>query len=125
MLKEGNKLYSIFFFKCPKCHKGDLFTNPNMLNLRDLHKMPEKCPVCEQDFVIETGFFYGAMYVSYGLTVAFLFTVMGLDILLTGYLERTRLLVYIAIVLLLWTYIFRLSRAIWINVFVPYDKDAA
>ena len=32
--------------------------------------MPERCPHCNHKFEIEGGFWQGAMYVSYGLTVA-------------------------------------------------------
>ena len=121
MFKKGNKLYSILQMKCPRCHNANLFTNPNPYNLKDMDKIPDSCPNCGQDFQIETGFYWGAMYVSYGVTVGFLFTLMGLDILLTGYLQRYRLYLYAGLTILIWPLIFRLSRSIWINVFVHYD----
>jgi hypothetical protein len=32
-------------------------------------RMPENCPVCEQKFDLQTGFYFGTGYVSYGLTI--------------------------------------------------------
>ena len=68
---QETKLYSVLAAKCPKCHKGDFFETSNPYNLKKFDKMHKKCPECGQDFELETGFYYGAMYVSYGLTVMF------------------------------------------------------
>lgn len=54
--------------KCPKCLKGNLFLysayKPFKFNL-----MSKNCPKCGQVYEIEPGFFYGAMFVSYGFAV--------------------------------------------------------
>ena len=68
---QGTKLYSILHAKCPKCHQGDFFETSNPYNLKKFDKMYNRCAVCAEDFERETGFYYGAMYVSYALTVAF------------------------------------------------------
>ena len=69
MLKKGTKLYSIFNNKCPRCQEGNFFENNNPYNLKKVMKMNEHCPICDLKYQIEPSFFYGAMYVSYGLTV--------------------------------------------------------
>ena len=71
LLKKESPLYSFLFMKCPRCHHGDMFTNKNPYALRELSHMPLQCPACGQPFVIETGFYWGAMYISYILTVFF------------------------------------------------------
>ncbi len=118
MLKAIKNIWAIILLRCPNCHQGKLFTNPNLFNLKDIDKMPEKCPHCGQDFVIEVEFYYGAMFVSYGLTALVMFFLMGMDILITGYLNPTELFIYIAILILGWTYWFRISRAIWLAIYV-------
>lgn len=55
---------------CPNCHKGDIFkTSGNIFKFK-MPKMNESCPVCGYRFERETGFFFGAMYVSYALAAA-------------------------------------------------------
>lgn len=112
------KIYSLLTLRCPNCGKAQLFTNPNLFNLRQIGDMPPQCPHCQQDFVIEPEFYYGAMFISYILTAFIMFGIMGIDILLSGYLYLSELMVYIAIVALGWTYWFRLSRAIWLTIYV-------
>ena len=75
MFKKGNKIYSIFKMKCPKCHETDLFINKNPFKLDGFFGMPKQCSVCHQKFELEPGFYYGSMYVSYGVTIAYLVSV--------------------------------------------------
>ena len=67
---KGSKFYSIFRFKCPHCHEGDFFKSSNPYNLRSMSEANETCPNCGRKILIEPGFYYGAMYVSYALGVA-------------------------------------------------------
>ncbi len=54
--------------RCPRCHAGPLFTHP-ATSLRHFDEMPPACPVCRQTYEPEPGFYYGAMYVSFGFSV--------------------------------------------------------
>jgi uncharacterized protein (DUF983 family) len=54
--------------RCPRCHAGPLFTHP-ATSLRHFDEMPPVCPVCRQTYEPEPGFYYGAMYVSFGFSV--------------------------------------------------------
>lgn len=54
--------------KCPKCRTGDMFAN-GMYSLRG-QKSYTNCPYCNFQFEIEPGYFYVAMFVSYGMNVA-------------------------------------------------------
>ncbi|MGB0368672.1 MAG: DUF983 domain-containing protein, partial [Flavobacteriales bacterium] len=69
-MKKGSKIYSMLRLKCPRCHEGDLFLHKNPYSFTKLEKMPDNCPVCDQKYWPEPGFYYGAMYVSYALTIA-------------------------------------------------------
>jgi len=125
MLSQGSKLYSILNYKCPRCHKGDLFTHKGW-SYTNFSKMPGACPCCNQSFEPEVGFYYGAMYVSYALTTALLIAIL---VALHVLLEEVTMLSFLgslAVALLLFLpFIFRMSRAIWINFFVHYNKEAA
>jgi len=100
-----------------------MFTNPSLINLKDIDKMPKHCPNCEEDFMPEAGYYFGAMFVSYGITCFLLFMMLGISLLLYGSISRTFLYGTIVIVLLLWTYLFRLSRVVWINIALYFDKN--
>ena len=60
--------------KCPRCRKGPMFTNNNPWNLKKVFSMYDRCPVCNQKYEMEVGFWYGTGYVSYALSVAFCVT---------------------------------------------------
>lgn len=100
-----------------------MFDNPSLWNIKEIDKMPKYCPNCEQDFEPEPGFYYGAMFVSYGFTCFLLFFMLGISLLLFGAISRRFLYGSIAIVLLLWTYIFRISRVIWLAIVLYLDEN--
>src|SRR6218665_1665033 len=70
MLKKGSKLNSILTGSCPKCQNESMYEDKNPLHLSKVLKMNENCSHCGFKYQIEPSFFYGAMYVSYGLNVA-------------------------------------------------------
>jgi uncharacterized protein (DUF983 family) len=121
MLKKGSKLYSILTGTCPKCQNESMYVDQNLLHLSKIIKMHEKCNHCGFKYQIEPSFFYGAMYVGYGLNVA-----VGIGTFLISYFFSSSLIVafiaIIAAILLLFPIVMRLSRSIYINMFVDYDK---
>jgi uncharacterized protein (DUF983 family) len=115
--------YSILHQKCPRCHTGEFFKTRNPYNLKEFDKLHTSCAVCNEDFEREAGFYYGAMYVSYGLTVAFGVAMYILVALILGYDEITYLITFGIFQVLLMPIFFRLSRIVWINFFVKYKKQ--
>jgi hypothetical protein len=87
--------------------------------------MPHNCPVCNEDFERETGFYYGAMYVSYGLTVAFGVGVFLLVSVLLGYDVVTFLVTFGVLQVVLMPVFYRMARLVWINFFVKYKEKNA
>lgn len=115
---------------CPRCREGKLFTNPNPYDLRSSMRMYEHCPVCGQLYELQTGFFFGTGYVSYGLSVALLgigFVLWYFTIGMSTRLDDYRLFWCIGVntvmLFLLQPLLQRLARSIWIAFFVPYDKN--
>ena len=125
MLKKGKKLYSILKGACPKCHNESMYANSNAYKLSDTLKMNERCSYCNTKYKIEPSFFYGSMYVSYGVGIAFAVAAFVISYV---FLETDVISAFIAIVVTLLVFlpvIIRLSRNIWINLFMNYDKKLA
>jgi uncharacterized protein (DUF983 family) len=122
MSYHETKLFSILNNKCPRCHEGNFWKVNNPYDLKNFSKMNDRCPVCNEDFKRETGYYFGAAYVSYGLTVAF---GVFLYILLSGIFNVDVIPFLIAFsvsLIILLPVFYRLSRIIWINMFVHYRK---
>ena len=108
--------------KCPKCHSGHVFEVQNPYNFKKGMKMNKICAVCGQSFEPEPGFYFGGMYVSYGLSVGvgfafYLFFALVLNI------EVLTSIIYTSIILIvLIPVFFRLSRLIWLYLFVKYNS---
>lgn len=125
MIKKGTKLYSIFTGACPKCHQESMYETKNPYVLSDVIKIKDNCSHCNTKYRIEPSFFYGSMYVSYGVGIAFAVAAFIISYLL---LESSLMTAFIAIVvtiILCGPIIMRLSRNIWINMFLHYDKNLA
>lgn len=116
-------IYSILSSKCPKCNVGELYPDPNPYHLKQLSKMNERCSCCGQSYTPETGFYYGAMYVSYGLGI--IFTFIPAAILYFGFGAQFPVLLgtILGIYVLTYPLLFRMSRNIWLNIFVHFDED--
>jgi uncharacterized protein (DUF983 family) len=121
-LTKGSKSYSIFAFKCPRCHEGDLYYTPTF-GLKRLFDMYEKCPKCGQPYELETGFYWGAMFISYAIVAFYLFGGFAVAFFLLDFDPWWSLGVMTASILPLYAWFFRVSRSIWINFFVHYKKD--
>ncbi len=79
--------------------------------------MSKHCSNCNYKFEIETGFFYGAMYVSYALTVAEMIACM---VIFWAFMDLPPVLVFTIITLiaiLSSTMNFKLARSIWAHLF--------
>lgn len=121
MLKRS-RLYSIFFNKCPKCHQGDFFEVKNPYNLEKFSKMNKECSECSESFTRETGFYYGAMYASYGITVFFGLFLFALMVVFFDLDVWAFLITFSLAIILFMPVIYRISRLIWINIFVGPKK---
>ncbi|MGS2725050.1 DUF983 domain-containing protein [Psychroserpens sp. BH13MA-6] len=125
MMLKGTKIYSIFTGACPKCHQESMYTTKNPYVLRDVLKINEHCSHCGTRYRLEPSFFYGSMYVSYGVGIAFAVAAFIISFLM---LESSLFVAFMSIIgtlLVFGPIIMRLSRNIWINMFMSYDKHLA
>lgn len=82
--------------------------------------MHAHCHHCGQSFDPEPGFYQGAMYVSYALTLGITFPVglLLLFVLNVNLFVVLGVLTFLLLVLL--PVIFRLSRLVWLHLFIRY-----
>lgn len=123
MWKKGTKIYSVLHNKCPRCQEGDFFVKSAGFRFKDNLKMHQKCSHCDLKYMLEPSFFYGAMYVSYGITVAMAVAVFVTTQLLGLGLLSSLIGIFIVLVLAN-PFIMRVSRILYINLFIKYKPEA-
>ncbi len=74
MARKNELLPSILNTRCPRCREASMFKYPlhRFIKFSQMHK---HCPNCGMRFEVEPGFFIGAMYVSYAMSVGLVFIV--------------------------------------------------
>jgi uncharacterized protein (DUF983 family) len=123
MFKKGTKLFSIVNGQCPKCQEGNFFKYGFTFNPSKITKLHDNCSHCNLKYMIEPSFFYGAMYINYGITVAisvavFVIAKLGFELdLLQSFLMVLAALIVLAPINL------RLARILWINMFVNFKEE--
>lgn len=120
MFSKGTKLNSIFKGKCPRCQEESMYVKKNPFDLTQTLKMHEHCSHCGQKYKIEPSFFYGAMYVSYGVGVAFAVAAFIISYFFFGSGPLTAFFAITGTLIVFMPIIMRLSRNIWINFFFSY-----
>ncbi len=123
MLKKGSKLNSILTGSCPKCHEESMYLEKNPFKMGKIFEMHETCSHCGTRYKMEPSFFYGAMYVSYGLSIAFAVAAFIISNVFIGLGLLHSFIAIVVTLVLTFPIILRLSRNIWINMFVHYDKN--
>ncbi len=124
MCKKGSKFNSIVKGNCPRCQEESMYESKNAFNIITATKMHEKCSKCGLRYMIEPAFFYGAMYVSYGVGIAFGFAVFIITKMLLETSLMTSFIAIVATLIIFYGIIMRISRNIWINIFVSYNPTA-
>lgn len=119
-MKQGTKLHSILFFKCPECQQGDFFES-HPYDLSAIGNVHTHCPNCGLKYSKEPGFYYGAMYVSYALGTGIFVGLYLIDYLFDLQLSLVTFLIIMSSVMIVGTpYLFHLSKIIWANLFFHY-----
>ncbi len=102
-----------------------MYAYQNPYRMGSLFEMKERCSHCNTKYKIEPSFFYGAMYVSYAVGIAFAVAAFIISFLLfNASISVTFISIVITMVVFL-PVIIRLSRNIWINIFMSYDPNVA
>jgi uncharacterized protein (DUF983 family) len=114
--RHARLLWAIVRLRCPRCRTGRLF--------RGMFAMNDPCPVCGLIVQREEGYFLGAMYISYALSVAvfcaLFFTAAALLPDWDSYLVASLATV---LYLPLTPAVFRMSRVLWIYLDRAHDPN--
>lgn len=108
--------------KCPRCQEGEFFVSHpyNLKKAGDIHK---HCSECNLKYSKEPGFYYGAMYVSYALGVALFVTLWtSFNLFFPKVTTGVQIGTIITLTVLLAPYLYALSKIIWANFFIKYEK---
>jgi uncharacterized protein (DUF983 family) len=117
---SSSSISAIWRQLCPRCRQGSIFAVPLWRGPLTMH---ERCPVCGLKFDREPGYFLGALYFSYalsippGLALALLiwrFSNWSFNAVMFG-----AFLAYLPLV----PFVSRLSRVLWIYMDRHFDPD--
>lgn len=111
--------------KCPHCRTGKIFRY-RFWNLFRFAKQNHICENCGQDFLIEPGFYYGAMYFTYIVNVIAIMA--GICISYFGFGIEDPISLALPVVILITLLVplnFRLSRVLWLYFFgdIIYQQE--
>ena len=127
MAEADSTLTAIVRQRCPRCHRGPLFTH-SAANLAHFTEMPAQCPVCSLTYEPEPGFYWGAMYISFAFSTGIMLVVGFLVYYLLHDPDTWVYILAVAVVSLLLTPLsLRYSRTLMLYLFggVRYDSRFA
>lgn len=120
---KKTRLHSIIYGSCPVCQEESMYVEKNPYKLAHTLKMNHKCSSCDTKYKIEPSFFYGAMYVSYPVGIAFAVAAFVISYFVLQLDLFNAYLVIVGVMILALPIILRLSRNIWISFFMSYDTS--
>lgn len=117
--------------KCPRCRRGPMFKDGNpykSLKLSHVFDMYDNCPVCNQKYDMEPGFWFGTGYVSYALAVAVsVASFVAWYVLIGISTDDERIYWWLGFntvfLVVMQPWLMRLSRVIYIRIFVRYQAN--
>jgi len=122
-MKRIGLLRSMWIYKCPRCRQADLFISP--LNLSKPLDMNKRCEVCDLNFEPEPGYYFGAMFISYGISAFFFLTVAAI-LYFAFHLGPNPILGWVIFIgIISFLKILRLSRSVWIHIMTKYEPEKA
>ena len=122
MNTKDSKLYSVIHQTCPRCHQGKMFASSTYCS--QFMKMNKNCPHCGFVFIQEPSYYFGAMYFSYAIQLA-VFVMVYFILRYTIDPDSNAYIVWTIIsVVLILPLNYRISRVMWINLFVSYQASS-
>ena len=116
-VSSNSVLSSVLHQKCPRCQKGNMFVSSNY-DLAHFSEMNSECPSCGLHFQVEPGFFTGAMYFSYTVSVFIIaFMTVGITLIFNDPPVWAYIIAICTVTLLLTPLNFRYSRVFMLYLF--------
>jgi len=120
MQSHRSFISSVASGRCPRCREGNMFMRPTYSTR--FMEMRKNCPCCGQQFLLEPGFFLGSAFFSYVINGVLLIAI-ALTLYYTGReITIAALILSIAFVVFgLLPVTLRVSKSLWIHLFVRYE----
>ncbi len=124
---KTSRIGSILFLKCPGCSRESMFENPKVYTWTNMGQVKDTCSNCGTNLKPEIGFYFGAAYANWAITVALWVSVLivlkvlnQIQLIEFGFLThpKTFLLTGIACTIVLFPYLYRVSRSIWAHIHI-------
>jgi len=119
-------LYGLLTNKCPNCRKGPVFEQKGIFPLRNLLKINNHCPVCGQKLLHERnnggGINYALTMMLFFVNLLWYWPIFGMS-----YLDNSvfyYMTTSVIVVVLVQPWLMRLSRMIYLYLFIGYKKGA-
>lgn len=125
-MSKKSALRSVLEGRCPQCRQSRMFVY-GAYHFKFLN-MYKTCSHCSLQYEREPGFFYGAMYISYGFSVGILLVTSALVYLIGS---NPSINVYITSVIIMSVVLFpvnfRFARVLFLHIFsgMKYDPKKA
>lgn len=122
--RKPSLVYGVFTNKCPNCRRGEVFRHKSILPFSTFLDMVDNCRVCGQQMKSESNNGAG---INYALTVVLLFLNLAWywPIFGISYLDNSVfyfLATSITLVVILQPWLMRLSRMIYLYLYVSYGS---
>ena len=122
-MQKRSKLQGILEAKCPRCRQGDMFAYP-VSNVLKFDKSNKTCSHCGFRFELEPGFFIGAMYISYAMSVGVLLVSAFVLYYVFGDPPLWVYIITVPVVTLLFLpLMFRYSRVLYLYMLTGHEYD--
>jgi hypothetical protein len=84
--------------------------------------MPDRCPICGQDFIIEPGFYLGALWVSYPIVIALELIFIAISLFVFKQSLTISFILASLLLFLLSPLLIRISRSLFIHINVGFKR---
>ncbi len=104
-----------------------MFDNKTIFPLNKMLDMPERCSECGLKYELEIGFWFGTGYISYGISVGLIIMMAVIFALTYGFdFNDNSIFIFlglaVGVLILLQPILMRLSRALYLRIFVKYGE---
>ena len=100
-----------------------MFLSP--ISLKKPLQMHKRCEICGQKFEPETGFYYGAMFISYLFVALLSFIIVSINIFVLGIQVELSFGILLLILACIYIWNLRFTRSLWIHLVIKYDPKYA
>jgi len=107
--------------KCPRCRQGNIFKEP--LDFGKPLEMETTCNYCGQKTEPEPGFYYGAMFLSFGIECLVFLPGVLIAVLVYGWSIFGAMSIMLFLFAVSFLKILRGSRSLWLHMIVKHRPD--